>query len=171
VQRERIFDGVAVSVPAVGEQILCLAVHLLSDRAKRLIWIQDLSLAGTRASEGDWAQAFQLARRLGLGWVLHRALDYARHHLQFERQRPLPPDRPPAWGPLRAVEELDVRASLHVGRLASLGTTARLRYLRDVLLPTHEGLSGTVGGDAASSWRLVARHLRSIALGLRPLRR
>jgi hypothetical protein len=114
---------------------------------------------------------FELAAGVGLGWVLHRALDYATHHLGFERRRPLPPGRPPAWGPLRAVEELDVRASTHVGRLAALGWADRARYLREVLVPTREGLAGTVGGDGAPAWRLVGRHARAVALGLRPGRR
>jgi hypothetical protein len=164
-------DGVPVSVPALPKQVLCLAVHLLSDRAKRLIWVQDLALAGASASGPEWRLAFDFAGRLGLGWTLHRALDYASRHLNFEPERPLPPGRPPAWGPLRAVEELDMRASLHVGRLATLGPIGGLRYLREVLVPTKEGLSGTVGADGAPPWRLVGRHLRSVVLGLGPRRR
>jgi hypothetical protein len=164
-------NGAEVSVPEPAEQLLCLAVHLLSDRSKRLIWVADLAQAGAQASDSDWSQAFELSRELELGWALHHGLDYAARHLHFERERPLPPGRPPAWGPLRAVEELDLRASLHVGRLAVLGWRARLRYLREVLAPTAAGLSGTVGRDGAPTARLVRRHLRAIALGLRPNRR
>jgi hypothetical protein len=161
-------DGSGVGVPPIAEHLVCLTAHLLSDRAKRLIWIQDLALAGEAASERDWRRAFEVARELGLDWVTHRALDYAGHHLGFDRPRPLPAGPPPAWGPLRAVEELDVRASTHVGRLAAMGWHARARYLGQVLVPTREGLAGTVGGDGASGWRLVGRHVRAVALGLRP---
>ncbi len=163
--------GAEVGVPAAAEQLVCLAVHLLSDRAKRLIWVADLALAGSRASASEWKRSFELSRALGLGWALHRGLDYAARHLHFGRERPLPPGPPPAWGPLRAVEELDMRASLHVGRLARLGWRSRMRYLREVLVPTAEGLSGAVGSDGAPTPRLVRRHLRTIALGLRPGRR
>jgi hypothetical protein len=163
--------GKPVAVPAPPEQILVLAVHLLSDRSKRLIWLEDLALAGRSASDRDWTAAFELAGRLGLGWVLHRALDYVAVHLRWERARPLPPGPAPAWGPLRAVEALDMRGSVHVGRLAALDWPGRARYLRTVLVPTREGLVGTVGGDGAPTWRLVARHLRVTALGLAPRRR
>jgi len=159
-------DGATVHVPALPEQMVCLAAHLLSDRAKRLIWVLDLALAGRQATERDWNQTFRLAHDLRLGWVLHRALDYAARHLSFERSRPLPPGRPPAWGPLRAVEELDMRASLHLGRMAMLGRLARVEYLREVLVPTRDGLSGTVGRDGAPVWRQLGRHLRAVALGL-----
>jgi hypothetical protein len=162
--------GAEVHVPPPAEQLVCLAAHLLSDRTKRLIWVQDLTLAARSASAESWRQSFELADRLGLGWVLHRALDYAARHLGLERDRPLPAGAPPPWGPLRAVEELNVPASLHFGRLAALGGLARVRYLREVLLPTGEGLRGTVGQDGAGRWRLAARHVRSIGAGIRPRR-
>jgi hypothetical protein len=160
--------GTAISVPAPPEQILVLAVHLLSDRDRRLIWVQDLALAGRRATEAEWHRTFELARRLGLPWVLHRALDYAGHHLDFARHRPAPTGPAPPWGPLRAVEELDMRAATHVGRLATLDWPGRGRYLRQVLFPTREGLAGTVGRDGAPTWRLIGRHLRAVFLGLAP---
>jgi len=147
-----------------------LAAHLLSDRTKRLIWVQDLALAARSASAASWQRAFELADDLGLGWVLHRALDYAARHLGLERERLVPVGSPPPWGPLRAVEELNVPASLHLGRLAALGGLGRVRYLREVLLPTAEGLRGTVGQDGAGRWRLAARHVRSIGAGIRPRR-
>lgn len=162
--------GTEVHVPAPSEQLVCLAAHLLSDRTKRLIWVQDVALAARSASDGSWRRAFELADQLGLAWVLHRALDYAARHLGLERERPLPIGSPPPWGPLRAVEELNVPASLHLGRLAALGGRARVRYLREVLLPTSEGLRGTVGQDGAGRWRLAARHVRSIGAGIRPRR-
>jgi hypothetical protein len=162
--------GTAVHVPPAAEQLVCLSAHLLSDRTKRLIWVQDVALAARSASAESWRRAFELADQLGLGWVLHRALDYAARHLALERERPLPIGEPPPWGPLRAVEELNVPASLHVGRLAALGGRARIRYLREVLLPTAAGLRGTVGQDGAGRWRLAARHVRSIGAGIRPKR-
>jgi hypothetical protein len=163
--------GGSVAVAALPQQILSLAAHLLSDRAKRLMWVQDLALAGRRAEESDWRQSFELARELGLAWVLHRGLDYAARHLGFRRPLPCPPGPPPAWGPLRAVEELDMRASLHIGRMATLGRPAILPYLRDILVPTLDGLSGTVGRDGAPVWRQLGRHVRAVALGLGSHRR
>lgn len=164
--------GTQVAVPALPEHLLCLAVHLLGDRAKRLIWVQDLALAGRRARDGEWRRTFELGRGLGLTWALHRALDYAARHLHFERERPLPAGPPPAWGPLRAVEELDLRASGHLGQLAALGWIGRGRYLRAVLVPTRAGLAGTVGDeDGAPGWRLAGRHVRAMAVGLRGQRR
>jgi hypothetical protein len=68
------------------------------------------------------------------------------------------------------VEELDFRASTHVGRLAGLGWGGRSRYLRQVLLPTREGLRGTVGHDGAPTWRLVVRHVQRTVAGLAPRR-
>jgi hypothetical protein len=162
--------GAQVHVAAPAEQLVCLAAHLLSDRSKRLIWVQDVALAARGASPETWRHAFELADRLGLGWVLHRALDYAERHVGLERERPLPAGAPPPWGPLRAVEELNVPASLHFGRLASLEGLARVRYLREVLLPTARGLQGTVGQDGAGRWRMAARHVRSIGAGIRPRR-
>jgi hypothetical protein len=68
------------------------------------------------------------------------------------------------------VEELDAAASLHFGRLAALRGRDRAAYLRRVLIPSREGLRGTVGGDDAPTWRLVGRHVRAAAAGLRPRR-
>lgn len=161
-------DGVLV--PALPEQLLVLAVHLLGDRAKRLVWVNDLALAQRVASEEEWRRAFGLAGELGLLWVLHRALDYPAALLGADRPRPLPAGPRPRFGPLRAAEELDLRASTHVGRLAALRWRERPRYLRDVLVPTRAGLEGTVGGDGAPTWRLVARHLGRAVAGLAPRR-
>ena len=162
--------GADVGVLAMPEQIVCLAVHLLSDRMKCLIWIQDLALAVRSVPEPDWRRSFELAHELELGWALHRALDYAAHHLGAHRDRPLPAGPAPAWGPLRAVEELDMRASTHLGRLASLPWGERASYLGKVLVPTREGLRGTVGRDGAPTWRLVGRHVQRAVLGLSPRR-
>ncbi len=163
-------EGCSVAVPGRAEQLLVLALHLLSDRSKRLIWIDDLARAGSAAPEAEWERAFELAAATGLSWVLHRSLDYAARVLAFDRARPRPAGPPPPWGPLRAVETLDLRASTHVGRLAMLGWGGRALYLRDVLVPTRDGLEGTVGGDGAPLWRLAGRHARSVIRGAAPRR-
>lgn len=157
-------------VPARPEELVCLAVHFLSDRNKRLIWLNDIALASRACSAAEWERAFALADELGAGWILARALDYAARHLGFERERPRPAGPAPAFGPLRAVEELDARASTHMGRLAALRWRERPGYLRDVLVPTRAGLRGTVGEDGAPTWRLVWRHVRSVVAGVRPRR-
>lgn len=157
-------------VAAPPEQLLVLAVHLLGDRAKRLDWIHDLALVGSASSPEEWRRTFELARELGLLWVVHRALDYPAALLGFDRARPLPAGPRPAFGPLRAAEELDLRASTHVGRLAALPWRKRPGYVKDVLVPTRAGLEGTVGGDGAPTWRLVVRHLRRAISGLTPRR-
>jgi hypothetical protein len=160
-------EGRPVRVPTVEHQLLGLAIHLLSDRGKRLSWLQDIRLVAAAADARQWDAAFAGADDLGLGWVLHRALDYPARHLGFARPRPRPPGPPPPFGPLRAVEALDLRASPHVGRLVALGWRERLPYLRAVLVPTRAGLRGTVGRDGDEpTWRLAARHARQALLGL-----
>jgi hypothetical protein len=163
--------GAPVAVPDTPHQLLVVALHLLSDRTKRLIWVRDVELVALAADAAEWDSAFEIAERLGLLWVLHRALDYASVHLGLARPRPRPAGDPPPWGPLRAVEDLDMRASTHVGRLAALPWRERPAYLSAVLIPTAEGLRGTVGGDGAPTWRLAARHARSALAGLTPRRR
>jgi hypothetical protein len=163
-------DGETIAVPAAGAHLLMLAVHLLSDREKRLCWVNDIVLVARSLDQTAWVEAFALADELGLGWALDRALDYAGRHLAYERARPRSPAPPPAWGPLRAVEELNVRASPHFGRLAVLPWRERLAFLRAVLLPTRAGLEGTVGDDGAGTFRLVRRHARQAIAGLAPPR-
>jgi hypothetical protein len=153
--------------PSAPDQLIVCALHLLSDRLKRLAWIEDLRRISGRLDDREWDLAFTRARDLGLLWVLNTGLDYARHHLDLERPRPLPPGEPPPWGPLRAVEELDFRGSLHVGRLAALPWRERPAYLKEILLPSREGLEGTVGGDGAGTVRLAGRHLGRAVRGLR----
>jgi hypothetical protein len=160
-------EGVSVATPAPARHLLALAVHLLSDREKRLCWIHDIALVADRASAAEWEQAFADAERVGLEWVLHRALDYGSVHLGFERERPRAPGKPPRFGPLRAVEELDARAAPHLGRLVSTPWRAKPGYVRSVILPTRAGLEGTVGGDGASTWQLVKRHGRRMIGALR----
>jgi hypothetical protein len=151
-----------------SDQLLICAMHLLSDRLKRLAWIEDVRRVATALDEPAWTQAFERARELGLVWVLNRALDYAGHHLGYARARPLPAGEPPPWGPLRAVEELDLRASLHIGRLAALPWRSRPRYVRDIVIPSRAGLRGTVGTDGAGDLRLVMRHVATAVRSLRP---
>jgi hypothetical protein len=165
-------DGATLAVPAASGHLLVLAMHLLSDREKRLCWVHDVALVASSLDDAAWPETFALADELGLGWPLHRALDYAERHLAFERPRPRAVGPPPRWGPLRAVEELNLRASPHLGRLAILGWRDRLSFLRAVMLPTRAGLAGTVGedGDDAGSWRLAGRHVRRALAGLAPRR-
>ena len=164
-------DGARLAVPAHPAHLLVVAVHLLSDREKRLCWVNDLALVSRSLDDATWSETFALADELGLGWPLHRALDYAERHLGLDRSRPRAPAPAPAWGPMRAVEELDLRASPHLGRLAVLGWRERASFLRAVLVPTRAGLAGTVGrGDRAGTWRLVGRHARRAMAGLAPKR-
>ena len=165
-------DGAAIARPAPPAHLLVLAVHLLSDREKRLCWVNDVALVAGALDDDAWEEAFGLADDLDLAWPLHRALDYAQAHLAFERPRPRPTGPPPAWGPLRAVEDLNVRASPHVGRLATLGWRERLSFLGTVLVPTRAGLDGTVGrtGEEAGTLRLAGRHVRQALAGLVPRR-
>ena len=156
-------------VPSLADQLLLLSVHLLGDRARRLVWVNDIRLVARAADDDQWGGAFETARELGGGllWVLHRALDYVSHHLELDRPRPLPAGSPPPFGPLRAVEELDLQAAPHVGRLVALRGTERLTYLRAVAVPTRAGLEGTVGGDGAGLPTLVLRHVRGAIRGVR----
>lgn len=160
-------DGCVLATPSASAHLVLLSVHLLSDRAKRLAWVNDLRLVARSLGPDQWEHAFAAADAWGLLWPLHRALDYAQRHLDFERERPRPSGPPLPFGPLRAVEELDVRASPHVGRLATMGWRERAGFLRAVLLPTREGLQGTVGtGDDATTWQLFRRHARKARAGL-----
>jgi hypothetical protein len=159
-------EGAVYRYPSPGDQLLVCAMHLLSDRLKRLVWVEDLRRVSIALGEGGWRHTFDHARSLGLLWVLNRALDYAAHHLDYRRERPLPSGEPPPWGPLRAVEELDMRASLHLGRLAALPWRRRPHYLRDVLIPSRAGLQGTVGNDDAGPGRTALRHLARAVRGL-----
>jgi hypothetical protein len=159
-------EGAVCRYPAPGDQLLVCSMHLLSDRLKRLVWVEDVRRVSIALDEGAWRNTFERARSLGLLWVLNRALDYAVHHLAYRRERPLPAGEPPPWGPLRAVEELDLRASLHLGRLAALPWRRRPRYLRDVLIPSRAGLRGTVGNDGAGLGRTALRHLARAVRGL-----
>jgi hypothetical protein len=162
--------GAPIAVPAPPAHLLVLALHLLSDRKKRLCWINDVALVAASLDDLSWSEAFALAAELELVWPLHRSLDYAEYHLGFARERAGPNAAPPRWGPVRAVEELSLRASPHIGRLAAMGWRERLAFMRGVLLPTRAGLAGTVGHDGAPTWRLVARHIRKTIAGLTPRR-
>lgn len=161
----------ALLAPAADIELLMLCVHFIGDRERRLIWLGDIRRGAERASREEWQRCFELAARLGLSWALHRALDYGERYAGLDRARPADEEgdrTPPPFGPLRAVEELDMRASLHVGRLAQLRGRDRLRYLRTILVPTGEGLEGTAGRDGAPTWRALLRHLGTALAGLRP---
>jgi hypothetical protein len=160
--------GREVVVPGIARQLITLAAHLLSDRARRLSWVHDLKLIATACSTEEWRDAFTEAERLGLSWVLHRALDYPERYLELHRVRPTAPGPPPRFGPVRAAEQIYGPAALHLGRLAGLSWQQRAGYLRAVLVPTRAGMERTVGGDGAPTWRLAARHA---ARGLRILKR
>lgn len=121
---------VTIPVPRAEDDIVVLAVHLVHDPVKRLIWINDLVLAAERASEAEWGEAFAVARELGLGWVLERGLDYAQTHLGYDRPRPVGPSPPPPWGPLRVGERMDGWLSYQLGQLATGGWLERNGYLR-----------------------------------------
>ncbi len=124
-------DGAdAVMVPSPEEHLLVLAVHLLHETDKRLMWVNDLVLAAESASPAQWQAAFDGADELGLSWVLHRALDYGAVHLGLDRPRPAMPARAPRLGPLRAGERFDGWLGVQVGRLALGGWTASDGYLR-----------------------------------------
>lgn len=163
-------DGARLAMPAPPAHLLVVAVHLLSDREKRLCWVNDLALVSRSLDDAAWSETFAMADELGLGWALHRALDYVERYLGLDRSRPGAPAAAPPWGPLRAVEELDLRASPHLGRLAVLGWRERVAFLRAVLAPTRAGLAGTVGQDGAGTWRLLGRHVRQAMAGLAPRR-
>ncbi len=64
------------------------------------------------------------------------------------------------------MEELDLQASANIGRLAALPWRQRPALVRDILVPSRDGLDGLVGGDGAGRFRLVARHARLIARGI-----
>lgn len=165
---ELVIENESVLAPSVPADLLVLSAHLLSDRNRRLCWIHDIYLAASRATAEEWQEAFAQADRLGLSWVLHRALDYALRHLYLRRERPISPREPPPFGPLRAGEEINGPAALHIGRLAALDWSARARYLAAVIAPSREGMLRTVGSDDASTLRLAGRHL---VRGFRLLRR
>jgi hypothetical protein len=152
--------------PSLPDQLLVCALHLMSHREKRLAWLEDIRRLHIAATEADWNAGFERADERGLLWVLNRALDYAERYLGLTAARPIGPGEPPAFGPVRAVEELDLQASANIGRLAALPWRQRPALVRDVLLPSRAALDGLVGGDGAGRLRLVARHARLVARGI-----
>jgi Uncharacterised nucleotidyltransferase len=160
--------GRDVLVPSPPDQLVVAAVHLLSDRARKVGWVLDVVHVARALDEDRWREAFARADARGLGWALDRSLDYARHHLGYDRERPRGRVAPPPFGPLRAVEASDAPVALHAGRLAAMdGWRERAGYLRTVVAPNEDGLRGTVGQDGTGGWRLAARHARAITGGFR----
>jgi hypothetical protein len=152
--------------PSLPDQLLICALHLMSHREKRLAWLEDIRRLSLVATEAEWDAGFERGRKLGLLWVLNRALDYAERWVGLRAPRPIGAGEPPAFGPVRAVEELDLQASGNIGRLAALPWRQRPALVRDILVPSRAGLDGLVGGDGAGRLRLVARHARLIARGI-----
>lgn len=152
--------------PSLPDQLLVCALHLMSHREKRLAWLEDIRRLHVLATEAEWGSGFQRAQELGLLWVLNRSLDYVERYLGLTSARPIGPGEPPAFGPVRAVEELDLQASINIGRLAALPWRERPALVRDILVPSRDGLDGLVGGDGAGRFRMVARHVRLIARGI-----
>lgn len=121
--------GATAMAPSKPHQLVILAVHLLHEPAKRLVWINDVAVVAGALDEEQWEEAFATADRLGLGWVLHRALDHAGRQLGFSRARPASAGGPPAWGPLRAGEALGGWLGFQAGRVG-IGWHRRDGYLR-----------------------------------------
>jgi hypothetical protein len=122
--------GAHVLAPAPVDELLVLATHLLNHgRKARLIWHVDLALASQRLSQSEWEEAFTEANALGLGWVLHRALDRVAETTDVARTRPGPCPPPPTWGLIRAADILPFWLAEHVGRAAPLSWRGRARYV------------------------------------------
>jgi len=122
--------GAYVVAPRPVDELLVLAVHLLSHGGRtRLIQHVDLALASEALTQPQWEEAFAEANDLGLGWVLHRALDRVAETLGAGRPRPRPCPPPPPWGAMRAANTLPPRLAEHVGRAAPLSWGGRVRYI------------------------------------------
>ena len=83
-------------------------------------------------SEQDevWRETFSRAAELGVGWVLHTALDDVERVTGVLRGRPSEKPPPVAWGPLRVARILPEEPfGYHVGQLAMLSGRERVRYL------------------------------------------
>jgi len=150
-------EGASVLVPRPARQLLVLGVHLLRDPEKKLGSVNDVALVAAALSEDEWELAFADADSQGLGWALHRALDYAEFQLGYVRPRPGAGGPPPAFGPLRAIEELDLPAARHIGWLAALPWRERVRYLGMVLVPDRDSLAARSGTEASLA-RQIVRH-------------
>ena len=122
--------GAHVTAPGPVDELLVLAVHLLSHGGQtRLIQHVDLALASEALPQSQWEEVFMEADGLGLGWVLHRALDRVAETTGAARERPRPCPPPPPWGPMRAADALPIRLAEHIGRTAPLSWRGRVRYI------------------------------------------
>ncbi len=134
--------GSPAALAAAPLQLVVLAVHLLHEPEKRLVWINDMAVVGRALDDPAWAEAFAAAERLGLAWVLHRALDHVRRHLGFERARPAAPGPPPRWGPLRAGESLGGWIGFQAGRVGGEGWRRSDGYVRSAARARARALRG-----------------------------
>jgi hypothetical protein len=116
-------------VPRAPELLLALALHLVAHPDRRLLMVKDVQLAAA-ASGGDLRRAFELAGELGLAWELHLALDAVHDQLGVAVERFGSRPAKPSLGPLRTALWPGPRPlGVHVGRLAALRGSERLRYI------------------------------------------
>lgn len=127
----RLGEVTDVVVCGSAAQLVLLATHLLHHPRpeQRLIWLLDVAAVARAAAETEWSDAFALAGSLGLGWVLHTALDETERHLGPTRSRPTSSPRPIPWGPMRAAHAIGGGLGFHLGHLATLGWGERAGYL------------------------------------------
>ena len=137
------------------------AANYRSGRENRLRWLHDIHLLAGGLSTGEWAALPGMAQRLELAGPCLDALEASR-----------------AWFatplPAAALEALSGAAEselLRCERLRSWGyfqgacwralpdTAARLRWLRQVVLPDMAHLRVRYGGDGAGQARVVARRM------------
>lgn len=133
-----------VQVPDPALQLLLLAVHLLHHPQRALSWLIDIRRIVETHPDETWREAFSLADALGLGWVLHAALDDVERVTGVLRGRPSERPPPVAWGPLRIAQILpEEHIGYHAGQLATLPWRERGRYL----------LTGTAGVLRRARWQ------------------
>lgn len=160
--------------------IACLhrAVHMTSPYyfdgtayhdGDRLIWLYDIHLLAGSLSESEWDEVVELAQQKGLGATFRGGLDAASK--RFETQVPA-----------RVRAALDRRdeplarylAKGPIGQgwmdlVAIRGTSSRLRFLRELMLPPREYIRAKYKGDAIGwlPWLYGRRAVGGIARRLR----